>query len=51
MTLEKLRYEKRLKDAEEEFKDNFTYSDNNTELRDVISLLKLLIFFLYLTSF
>ena len=33
--MEKLRYQKRLKDAEEEFKDNFTYSDNNTELREV----------------
>ena len=32
--MEKLRYQKRLKDAEEEFKDNFTYSDNNTELRE-----------------
>lgn len=51
LTLEKLRYEKRLKDAEEEFKDNFTYSDNNTELRDVISPLNLSIFYLYLSSF
>ena len=40
LTMEKLRYQKRLKDAEEEYKDNFTYSDNNTELRDIIVLLK-----------
>ena len=33
--MEKLRYQKRLQDAEEEFKENFTYSDNNTELREV----------------
>lgn len=38
--MEKLRYQKRLKDAEEEYKDNFTYSDNNTELRDIIVFLK-----------
>ena len=35
LTMEKLRYQKRLKDAEDEFKDNFTYNDNNTELREV----------------
>ena len=40
LTMEKLRYQKRLKDAEEEYKDNFTYSDNNTELRDIIVFLK-----------
>ena len=41
LTLEKLRYQKRLTDAEEEYKENFTYSDNNTELRDIIYFYKI----------
>ena len=39
--MEKLRYQKRLTDAEKEYKENFTYSDNNTELRDIIYFYKI----------